>query len=74
MTEIDPIFVVLGRDAQGKPHASRFADADVVLAAKAAKLMGYDSVRVEESSLRGPRGQPAIGQGIRERPGVRAVH
>src|ERR671913_1208114 len=52
MTETSSIFVVLGRDAQGKPHASRFADADMDLAAKAADLMGYRAVRVEEPSLR----------------------
>jgi hypothetical protein len=52
MTETNSIFVVLGRDAQGKPHASRFADADMDLATKAADLMGYRSVRVEEPSLK----------------------
>ena len=53
MTESSPIFVVLGRDAQGKPHASRFADADAELASKAADLMGYHVVRVEETELKG---------------------
>src|SRR5688572_26978885 len=53
MTEASEIFVVLGRDAQGKPHASRFADKDVERAARAADLLGYHAVRVEEPSLRG---------------------
>src|SRR5918995_940049 len=53
MTETNAIFVVLGRDSQGKPHASRFSDADVGLALKAAELMGYHVVRVEEPSLKG---------------------
>src|SRR5688572_14247367 len=46
------IFVVLGRDAQGKPHASRFAEADADVAILAAGMMGYHAVRVEEPSLR----------------------
>ncbi len=53
MTDSSPIFVVLGRDAQGKPHAARFPDADAERAAKAADLMGYRAVRVEEPPLRG---------------------
>src|SRR3712207_1895981 len=53
MTGHSPIFVVLGRDAQGKPHASRFADADVERAAKAAEMMGYHALQVEDPSLRG---------------------
>jgi hypothetical protein len=51
MSDTDAIFVVLGRDTQGKPHAARFSDEDAELAAKAADLMSFHAVRVVEPPL-----------------------
>ena len=46
MTEKLPILVVLGMDADGKPHASRFSEADAALVQRAAELMSFHVVRV----------------------------
>ena len=62
MTEINPLFVMLGRDAQGKPHAARFAGADAELASKAADLMGYDAVRVQQTELKGLAANLPVGK------------
>jgi hypothetical protein len=41
MTNTAPILVVFGIDGEGKPRASRFAERDAELAAKAAGLLGF---------------------------------
>lgn len=46
MSEKVPITVALGIGIDGKPHASRFADSDVPLVARAAELMGFHVVQV----------------------------
>lgn len=46
MPEKVPILVVVGVDIDGKPHASRFAEADAPLVARAAELMRFQMVRV----------------------------
>jgi len=46
------VIVVLGVDAERKPHASSFTEADAVAAARAAQLMGFYAVRVEDEGLR----------------------
>jgi hypothetical protein len=46
MSEKVPILVVLGIDADGKWHASRFDDGEATLVARAAELMGFHVVRV----------------------------
>jgi hypothetical protein len=47
MTEPAPILVVLGIDGGGKARASRFAERDAELAAKAAALLGFRSAWVK---------------------------
>ena len=46
MSEKVPIVVVIGIDMDNKPHASRFADHDAPVVARAAELMGFHVVRV----------------------------
>ena len=46
-----PALVVFGRDEKGKPHASRFGQADAALAEKAAGLMNMAVLRVGEEHL-----------------------
>jgi hypothetical protein len=46
MSEKVPILVVLGLDIDGKPHASRFAQRDAPLVARAAELMGFHVIQV----------------------------
>jgi hypothetical protein len=41
MTDTASILVVFGIDPEGKPRASRFAERDAELAAKAAGLLGF---------------------------------
>src|SRR3954451_7476321 len=55
MTEKVPIIVVLGIDVDHKPHASRFAEDDAPLVARAAELMGFHAIRVppDEAELHG---------------------
>jgi hypothetical protein len=52
MPEPLPIVVVLGLDADGKPHAARFFESDAKGAASAATAMGYHAVRVTDAPLR----------------------
>jgi hypothetical protein len=46
MSEKVPITVALGIGLDGKPHASRFADSDAPLVARAAELMGFHVIRI----------------------------
>ena len=44
--DVQPVLVLLGIDAEKKPHASRFAAADAAPAIQAAQLMGFHAVNV----------------------------
>ena len=64
MSEKVPITVALGIGLDGKPHASRFADSDAPLVARAAELMGFHVIYVppDNAELHGvaeslPRGR-----------------
>ena len=46
MSDKVPITVALGIGLDGKPHASRFADSDTPLVARAAELMGFHVICV----------------------------
>src|SRR5258708_15920062 len=46
LNEKVPIVVVIGIDMDNRPHASRFADHDAPVVARAAELMGFHVVRV----------------------------
>ena len=46
------VLLVLGLDADGKPHGSRFNETDSALVEKAAGLMGFSVARVTEPELR----------------------
>ena len=48
MNEPAPILVVLGIDGEGKARASRFAERDAELAAKAATLFGFRSAWIKD--------------------------
>jgi succinylarginine dihydrolase len=50
MTEPAPILVVFGIDDERKPRASRFAERDAELAAKAATLLGFRSAWIKEEA------------------------
>jgi hypothetical protein len=50
MTEPAPILVVLGIDGEGKARASRFAERDAELAAKAAALLGFRFARIKDKA------------------------
>lgn len=47
-----PALIILGRDEQGKPHASWFADDEATTARKAAALMGMAALAVTSDELR----------------------
>ena len=51
MIEIMPALVVFGLDAEGKPRAARFAEPDAELAVKAAVLLGYRAVRINDAEI-----------------------
>ena len=46
-----PAVIVFGKDESGKPHASRFTEADAELAIKAAGLMGFSVLRVTSPDI-----------------------
>ncbi len=46
-----PVLIVLGKDENGKSHASWFAADEVDLAAKAAGLMGMATLKIENEAL-----------------------
>jgi hypothetical protein len=50
MTEPAPILVVLGIDGDGKVRASRFAERDAEIAAKAAALLGFRSAWIKDEA------------------------
>ena len=50
MTEPAPILVVLGIDGEGKARASRFAERDAEIAAKAAALLGFRSAWIKDEA------------------------
>ena len=52
MTDTAPILVVFGIDPEGKPRASRFAERDAELAAKAAALLGFRLARITDEAGR----------------------
>jgi hypothetical protein len=52
MNEPAPILVVLGIDGEGKARASRFAERDAELAAKAAALLGFRSAWIKDKGGR----------------------
>ena len=43
--------VVFGLDPEGRPRASRFTDRDATLAVKAARYLGYRSLRIADAGL-----------------------
>ena len=45
--------VVFGLDSEGRPRASRFTDRDAALAVKAARYLGYRSLRIADTRLAG---------------------
>ena len=52
MTDPAPILVVFGIDLEGKPRASRFAEKDAELAAKAATLLGFRTAWITDEAAR----------------------
>ncbi|KQP94360.1 hypothetical protein ASF60_13020 [Methylobacterium sp. Leaf113] len=54
--------IVFGRDKDGKPHASAFAEADATLATKAADLMGMRTLAVETEEHRSIASQLPLGR------------
>ena len=51
MGERNPVVIILGLDADGKPHAARFTEAEAKAAATAADLMSYHAARVIDPEL-----------------------
>jgi hypothetical protein len=52
MTDTAPILVVYGIDPEGKPRAARFAKRDTELAMKAAGLVGFRAVWIDDAAGR----------------------
>jgi hypothetical protein len=52
MTDETDVLVVLGLDAEGKPHAAAFDDGNAEPVAKAARLMGFRAVRITDAKLK----------------------
>jgi hypothetical protein len=52
MTNTAPILVVFGTDGEGKPRGGRFTKRDTELAMKAARLLGFRAVWIEDEAGR----------------------
>jgi hypothetical protein len=52
MTNTAPILVVFGTDGEGKPRGARFTKQDTELAMKAARLLGFRAVWIEDAAGR----------------------
>jgi hypothetical protein len=60
--DVQPMLVVLGLDASGKPRASRFTPADSELAVIAARLMDLRAVNVVDEQLRQTAAELPLGK------------
>jgi hypothetical protein len=75
LTEVaaSTILVVLGIDAENKPHASKFTAADREIVLRAAGLMAYRVVELSADEVGTLKFADPRRQGLRHRKGVRAV-